>query len=179
MPDLDNMNAATSSLNLEMNNQRGRANWLRRATVLFVTAAITSMSAAAYEKPTYAVTVHFAAGSTEVTPEMRIKLAGLLDHIKRGHWCPVEAIWTNGSADLSESSDYEARSKLAKARADIVANELRALGAPPAITFSFADGLGAGTQPWQGVVQIEAVGGSYQQPCPHSSDSNGLYLQGR
>lgn len=137
------------------------------------------MSVGAYEKPTYAITVRFAPASTEVTPEMRVKVAELLDHVKQGHWCPLEAIWANGSADLSESDDYEARSKLAKARADIVVNELRALGAPTSITFSGTDGLVFGKQPWQGIVQIEAVGGSYQQPCPHVNDSNGFYLQGR
>lgn len=108
---------------------------------------------------------------------MRVKLAGFLDHIKRGHWCPLEAIWANGSADLSESGDYEARTNLAKARADAVANELRTLGAPTAITFSGADGLMFGKQPWQGIVQIEAVGGSYQQPCLHSEESKGFHLR--
>lgn len=177
VPDI--VDATTSSRNPGMNNERERANRIRRAAVLFVTAALASMSAAAYEKPTYAITVRFASASTEVTPEMRVKLAELLDHIKRGHWCPLEAIWTNGSADLSESSDYEVRSDLARARADIVANELRAVGAPTAIIFSGADGLVFGEQQWQGIVQIEAVGGSYQQPCPHVKDSTGFYLQGR
>jgi len=162
-----------------MNNKRKRASWLRGATVLFVTTALTSMSATAYEKPTYAVTVRFAPASTEVTSEMRAKLAEFLDHIKRGHWCPLEAIWANGGADLSESGDYEARTKLAKARADAVANELRTLGAPVAITLSGADGLVFGKQPWQGIVQIEAVGANYQQPCSHVKDTNGFYLRAR
>ncbi|MCT7313267.1 hypothetical protein N5J06_20020 [Ralstonia sp. CHL-2022] len=179
MADPVNMDMATRSLNLAVNNKRERASWRRRAAVLSVAVALTSLSAGAYEKPTYAITVRFAPASTAVTPEMRIKLAELLDHIKRGHWCPLEAIWANGSADLSESGDHEARAKLAKARADAVANELRALGAPTAITFSGADGLVFGTQAWQGVVQIETVGGSYQQPCPKSQDAKGFRVPGR
>lgn len=173
------MSATASSRNPGMNNERERTNWLRPAAMLFVAVALGSVSAGAHEKPTYAVTVRFAPASTEVTSEMRAKLAEFLDHIKRGHWCPLEAMWANGSADLSESGDYEARTKLAKARADAVANELRTLGAPAAITFSGADGLVFGKQPWQGIVQIEAVGGNYQQPCSHVKDSTGFYLRAR
>lgn len=173
------MSTTVSSRNPGMNEERERTNWLRPAAMLFVAVAMRSVSAGAYEKPTYAVTVRFAPASTDVTSEMRVKLAEFLDHIKQGHWCPLEVIWANGSADLSESGDYEARTKLAEARADAVANELRTLGAPAAITFSGADGLRFGKQPWQGIVQVEAVGSSYQQPCSYVKDRNGFYLKER
>jgi len=132
----------------------------------------------AYEKPTNGVDLSFAPGSAQLTMAERVKLVRLLEMIKE-KWCPLEGVGVSAHVDESEAAGASARAALAKRRADEVVSELKALGVPPEIIYSESDKSISRPLPWTGIVEVEAVGGSYQMPCPSPQNEHGFHMRAR
>lgn len=132
----------------------------------------------AYEKPTNGVDLSFAPGSAQLAMAERVKLVRLLEMIKE-KWCPLEGVGVSAHVDESEAATAPARAALAKRRADEVVSELKALGVPSEIVYSESDKYVSRPLPWTGIVEVEAVGGSYQMPCPGPQNEHGLHVRAR
>lgn len=78
-----------------------------------------------------------------------------------------------------QAAEATARAALAKRRAGEVVSELKALGVPPEIIYSVFDKYVSRPLPWTGIVEVEAVGGSYQMPCPSPQNEHGFHVRAR
>ena len=132
----------------------------------------------AYEKPTNGIDLSFASGSAQLAMAERVKLVRMLEMIKE-KWCPLEGVGVSAHVDESEGAAAPARAALAKRRADEVVSELKALGVPSEIIYSESDKYVSRPLPWTGIVEVEAVGGSYQMPCPTPENEHGLHVRAR
>ena len=129
----------------------------------------------AYEKPTNGIDLFFAPSSAQLAMAERVKLVQLLETIKE-KWCPLEGVGVSAHVDESEAAGAPIRAALAKNRADEVVSELTALGVPSEIVYSESDKYVSRPLPWAGVVEVEAVGGSYQMPCPGPQNEQGFHV---
>lgn len=129
----------------------------------------------AFEKPTNGVDLSFAPGSAQLTTAERVKLVRLLEMIKE-KWCPLEGVGVSSHVDATEAADAPARAALAKKRADEVVSELKAFGVPSHILYAESDKYVFRPLPWTGIVEVEAVGGSYQMPCPSRQNEHGFHV---
>jgi hypothetical protein len=148
---------------------------ISQALLLLIATLGLSAGSVAFEKPTNRVDLSFAPGSAHLAMAERVKLVRLLEMIKE-KWCPLEGVAVSAHADESEAAEPSARAALAKRRADEVVSELKALGVPPEIIYSESDKYVSRPLPWTGIVEVEAVGGSYQMPCPSPQNEHGFRL---
>lgn len=132
----------------------------------------------AFEKPTNGVDLSFAPGSAQLTIAERVKLVRLLEMIKE-KWCPLEGVGVSAHVDATETADASASAALAKRRADEVVSELKAFGVPSHILYAESDKHVHRPLPWTGIVEVEAVGGSYQMPCPYPQNAYGFHVPNR
>ena len=148
------------------------------ASLLLIATLCMPAASSAYEKPTNGIDLSFAPGSAQLAMAERVKLVRLLEMIKE-KWCPLEGVGVSAHVDESETATAPARAALAKKRADEVVSELRALGVPPEIIYSESDKFVSRPLPWTGIVEVEAVGGSYQMPCPGPQNQYGFHVRAR
>ncbi|WP_431068241.1 OmpA family protein [Ralstonia holmesii] len=129
----------------------------------------------AFEKPTNGIDLTFAPGSAQLTMAERVKLVRLLEMIKE-KWCPLEGVGVLSHVDTTEAADAPARAALAKKRADEVVSELKVFGVPSHILYAESDKYVSRPLPWTGIVEVQAVGGSYQMPCPSPQNEHGFHV---
>ncbi|MFS2106296.1 OmpA family protein [Ralstonia sp. Ralssp135] len=145
-------------------------------TFLILIAALSVPAGSlAFEKLTNGVDLSFAPGSAQLTTAERVKLVRLLEMIKE-KWCPLEGVGVSSHVDATEAANAPARAALAKKRADEVVSELKAFGVPSHILYAESDKHVARPLPWTGIVEVEAVGGSYQMPCPSPQNEHGFHV---
>ncbi|MGN8062508.1 OmpA family protein [Ralstonia sp. 22111] len=148
------------------------------ASLILIAALCMPTASSAYEKPTNGVDLSFAPGSAQLAMAERVKLVRLLEMIKE-KWCPLEGVGVSAHIDESEAATAPARVALAKRRADEVVSGLKAFGVPPEIIYSVSDKYVSRPLPWTGIVEVEAVGGSYQMPCPSPENEYGFHVRAR
>ena len=148
------------------------------ASLILVATLCIPAASFANEKPTNGIDLSFAPGSAQLSMAERVKLVRLLEMIKE-KWCPLEGVGVSAHVDESEAATAPARAALAKRRADEVVSELKAFGVPPEIIYSVSDKYVTRPLPWTGIVEVEAVGGSYQMPCPGPQNEHGLHVRAR
>ena len=148
------------------------------SSLLLMATLSAPTSLLAFEKPTNWVDLKFAPGSAQLATTERVELIRMLEKIKE-HWCPLEGMVASAHFDASETTDSTAGAALAKKRADEVVKELIALGVPSSLVYSESGKYVSRPLPWSGIVEVEAVGGSYQMPCPYPQSEQGFHVQER
>jgi hypothetical protein len=151
---------------------------ISQALLLLIATLGLSAGSVAFEKPTNRVDLSFAPGSAHLAMAERVKLVRLLEMVKE-KWCPLEGVGVSAHIDDSEAAGASARAALARRRADEVVSELKAFGVPPEIIYSESDKYVTRPLPWTGIVEIEAVGGSYEMPCPGPQNEHGFHVRAR
>ncbi|CAJ0889838.1 OmpA family protein [Ralstonia mannitolilytica] len=151
---------------------------ISQALLLLIATLGLPPGSVAFEKPTNGVDLSFAPGSAHLAMAERVKLVRLLEMIKE-KWCPLEGVGVSAHVDESEAATAAARAALAKRRADEVVSELKAFGVPPETIYSESDKYVTRPLPWTGIVEVEAVGGSYQMPCRGPQNEHGFHVRVR
>jgi hypothetical protein len=144
--------------------------------------AAASASICAFQKPTYGVDVHFAKSAVALSAKEREKLIQALDTVRNRDWCAFEAAYVSAYEDPREGPPDHVK-KLARSRADYLANLLRAYGVPASLVgveTPVGQVYGGNQSPPPGTVQIEMVGGGVgPRPCRHPYSPGGFRVEQR
>lgn len=91
-------------------------------------------------QPRLSLTIQFERAGVALPEMERMRIAGLLDRVRREDWCPLRAIFVAGHADVGEGTS-DVVLELARARAQYAKVLLVRYGSPTQLIFAEARGM--------------------------------------